>query len=74
MHMQSFSLFQAGEEWRVQQLGLLVDLPSPAPAFTFSGNGAVSFQASLASAIAQDSSLQKIFAGKRLLAGIMQVD
>ena len=74
MRMQSFSLVQAGEEWRVQQLGRLVDMPSPALASAFSGNGAVSFQASLASAIAQDSYLQKILAGKRLLAGTLQVD
>ena len=71
--MQSFSLVQAGEEWQVQQLGRLVDMPSPAFASTFSGNGAVSFQASLASAIAQDSYLQKILAGKRLLDGMLQV-
>ena len=72
--MQSFSLVQAGEEWQVQQLGRLVDMPTPAFASTLSGNGAVSFQASLASAIAQDSYLQKTLAGKRLLAGMLQVD
>ncbi|KAL0034552.1 hypothetical protein WJX79_008066 [Trebouxia sp. C0005] len=62
--MQSFSLVQAGEEWQVQQLGRLVDMPSPALASAFSGNGAVSFQASLASAISQDSYVQKVLAGK----------
>lgn len=72
--MQSFSLVQAGEEWQVQQLGRLVDMPSPALASAFSGNGAVSFQASLASAISQDSYVQKVLAGKRLLAGMLQVD
>lgn len=72
--MQSFSLVQAGEEWQVQQLGRLVDMPSPALASAFSGTGAVSFQASLASAIAQDSHLQKLLAGKCLLAGMLQAD
>ena len=74
MRMQSFSLVQAGEEWRLQQLGRLVDMPSPALASAFSGNGTVSFQASLASAIAQDSYLQKILAGKPLLADTLQID
>ncbi|DBA93107.1 TPA: hypothetical protein ACH3X2_003425 [Trebouxia sp. C0005] len=64
IRMQSFSLVQAGEEWQVQQLGRLVDMPSPALASAFSGNGAVSFQASLASAISQDSYVQKVLAGK----------
>ena len=74
MRMQSFSLVQAGEEWRLQQLGRLVNMPTPALASAFSGNGAVSFQASLASAIAQDPYLHKILAGKPLLADMLQID
>ena len=59
-----FKLIHNGDVWALQQQGCLADLATSSPEMADSRRPAVSFRASLASAVGQDLHLKRMFEGK----------